>query len=64
MDLILDLFKDYHVEYDAKEKIIIINEEMPVNTFMQLRYFLGMTRSQVRDIQLYSSKLSKVRKKA
>ena len=64
MELILDLFGGYGIEYDAKEKIIIINQEMPVKTFMQLRHLLKRTNKEVRDIQLYSTRLMRIRRAA
>lgn len=62
MELILDLFGGFGIEYDAKNKIIIINQEMPVKTFMLLKHLLKRTNREVKDIELYSTRLMRVRK--
>lgn len=62
MDLILDFYRGYGIEYDTKNKIITINKKMPVKEFMQLREILKRTTAEVKEIRLYSSRLMKVRK--
>ena len=62
MDLILDFYRGYGIEYDTKDKIITINKEMPVKEFMTLRQFLKYAPEEVREIRLYKSRLMKVRK--
>lgn len=61
MDLILDLFRGYEIEYDRKHKIIYINKPIPIKEFMYLKELLKRTRDEVKDIRVYGDRLSKVR---
>lgn len=61
MNLILDLFRGYEIEYDRKHKIIAINKPIPIKEFMYLKELLKRTNSEVKDIRVYGDRLSKVR---
>ena len=61
MDLILDLFRGYEIEYDRRHKTIIINKPIPIKEFMYLKELLKRTNSEVKDIRVYGDRLSKVR---
>lgn len=60
MNLILDYFKGFEVEYDRMHKIVTINKPMPVSDFIILRYLLTKTIEQVEDIRLYADKSTEV----
>lgn len=62
MDLILDLFRGYEVEYDRINKIITIRKPIPIKEFIYLKELLKRTSSEVKDIRVYGDRLSKVRK--
>lgn len=61
MNLVLDLFKGFEVEYDWRNKIIIINKPMPVKDFVYLKKLIKITTEDVADIRLYGDNLSKKR---
>lgn len=61
MNLILEIFKGYGVEYDASIKAIIINKPISVATFMDLRRALKWTNSDIKDIRVYGDNYSRVR---
>lgn len=64
MDLILDTFRGYGIEYDRRNKIITINKEMSVEQFQELKKLLKMATEEIKDVRLYSNRLQKVRKTA
>lgn len=59
MDLILDLFKGFEVEYDRRHRIFYINKAMPVNDFLYLKFMLSRTSEGVEDIRLFDDKRRK-----
>lgn len=61
MGLILDIFKGYEVDYDARTKILTINKPISVAAFMDLRRLLRYTCVEIKDIRVYGSRLAKVR---
>lgn len=61
MDLILDLFRGYEIEYDRRHKIITIKKPIPIKEFIYLKELLKRTSSEVKDIRVYGDRLSKVR---
>lgn len=64
MDLILETFRGYGIEYDRRNKIITINKEMSVEQFQELKKLLKMATEEIKDVRLYSNRLQKVRKTA
>lgn len=60
MNLILDLFRGYEIEYDRTHKVVIINKPIPIKEFMYLKELLKRTNSEVKDIRVYGDKISKV----
>lgn len=59
MDLILDLFRGFEVEYDRRHKIFYINKKMSVSDFMYLKSLLSRVNDEVKDIRLFDDKLRK-----
>lgn len=61
MPLILDLFKGFEVDYDAKHKIFYVNKPIPVKDFLYLKNLLSRVKEEIKDIRVYGDKLSKIR---
>lgn len=59
MYLILDLFRGFEVEYDRKNKIIIVNKPIPVSDFIYLKRLLKGVSDEVKDIRVFTDKLRK-----
>lgn len=54
MKLLLEAFKDYYLEYDAKLKILYIKEPIPVKDMFRLRKLLENVEEEVLEIRLES----------
>lgn len=61
MYLILDIFRGFEVEYDRKNKLIIVNKPIPVSDFIYLKRLLNGVSDEVKDIRVYGDRLTKVR---
>ena len=61
MNLILDIFKGYEVEYNPRTKILEINKPISVAAFRDLRRLLKYTSVEIKDIRVYGSRIAKVR---
>ena len=61
MYLILDLFRGFEVEYERKNKLIIVNKPIPVSDFIYLKRLLNGVSDEVKDIRVYGNRLIKVR---
>lgn len=61
MYLILDLFRGFEIEYDRKNKILILNKPIPVSDFLYLKKLLKGISDEVKDIRVYSDRLTRVR---
>lgn len=59
MHLILDLFRGFEVEYDRKNKIVIVNKPIPVRDFIYLKRLLKGVSDEVKDIRVFTDKLRK-----
>lgn len=59
MYLILDLFRGFEVEYDRKNKIVIVNKPIPVSDFIYLKRLLKGVSDEVKDIRVFTDKLRK-----
>ena len=59
MYLILDLFRGFGVEYDRKNKIVIVNKPIPVTDFIYLKRLIKGASEEVKDIRVFSDKLRK-----
>ena len=59
MYLILDLFRRFEVEYDRKNKIVIVNKPIPVSDFIYLKRLLKGVSDEVKDIRVFTDKLRK-----
>lgn len=57
MYLVLNLFRRFGVEYDRKNKIIIVNKPIPVSDFVYLKYLLSKVNEEVKDIRVFTDKL-------
>lgn len=59
MYLILDLFRGFEVEYDRKNKIVIVNKPIPVSDFIYLKRLIKGASEEVKDIRVFTDKLRK-----
>lgn len=59
MYLILDLFRGFEVEYDRKNKIVIVNKPIPVSDFIYLKRLIKGISDEVKDIRVFTDKLRK-----
>ena len=61
MDVIYKIFRGINIEYDMKNKIIIVNQAMTVDEFIYLKRLIRLANLHIKDIRLYSEPIKKAR---